>query len=145
VLSIHAAEDPEMKSEAEAAYASSIGAGMVLRRNRGSRYGESGSLGNAEEGVGGFIHVIDQRSKAEAMYLGGMRRPEPDDILGSLTVDGMGRILEGGFVGNEMYRVVTGEGLITLTPFLEGKLVERLREEEEEIEGKGTRDIAPGF
>lgn len=75
--------------------------------------------------VGGWHHLIDRRTS----YYGGMRIPEPQDILGSVEVDGEGKVGKG-FMACESYRMVTNDGVVGLTEYLEGKLVERLREME---------------
>lgn len=75
--------------------------------------------------IGGFHHVVDRRTP----YYGGMRIPESQDILGSLQVDGDGRLV-GGFVECESYRLVTTDGVLGLTEYLEGKVRERVEEEE---------------
>jgi hypothetical protein len=60
----------------------------------------------------------------------------PEDIFGSLEVDGSGQFVEGedGLLGNWQwsgtYRVVTREGILGLSDYLMGKVVERLKEEE---------------
>jgi len=61
----------------------------------------------------------------------------PEDIFGSLEVDGTGQFVKGddGTVGNWQssgtYRVITREGILGLSDYLRGKLVKRLKEEEE--------------
>lgn len=59
----------------------------------------------------------------------------PEDIFGSLEVDGTGQFVKGDTVGNWQssgtYRVITREGILGLSDYLRGKLVKRLKEEEE--------------
>lgn len=63
----------------------------------------------------------------------------PEDIFGSLEVDGKGEFVAGagGVKGNWQasgsYRVITREGILGLSDFLRGKLVERLKEEEKKV------------
>jgi len=54
----------------------------------------------------------------------------PEDIFGSLEVDGKGEFVDGkgNWQGSGTYRVVTREGILGLSDFLMGKVVERLRE-----------------
>lgn len=61
----------------------------------------------------------------------------PEDIFGSLEVDGQGNFVDGtgNWQGSGTYRVVTREGILGLTDFMRAKVVERLREEERK-EGK---------
>lgn len=61
----------------------------------------------------------------------------PEDILGSLEVDGNGRVVDGGnWSESGTYRIVTREGILGLTDYMRGKVVERLREMEKEIKAK---------
>lgn len=57
----------------------------------------------------------------------------PEDIFGSLEVTGQGKIVEGSWQDSGSYRIVTREGVLGLTEFMRGKVVERLRELEEQI------------
>ena len=81
------------------------------------------------------------------MHLSDLRKPpdfgriaEPEDIFGSLEVDGHGEFVEGSegkdrgnWVESGTYRIVTNEGVLGLGDFLRGKLVERLAQEGEKI------------
>ena len=60
------------------------------------------------------------------------RIPEPEDIFGSLEVDGEGRFVDGHgrYQSSGTYRIVTNDGILGLTAFLRQKLVERLKVEE---------------
>ena len=87
--------------------------------------------------MGGFIHVSDQRNPPDWG-----RVQWPEDILGSLEVDGMGRFEEEeGGVGlyreSGAYRICTREGILCLSPFLMSKVGERVLElEREGAEGR---------
>ena len=54
----------------------------------------------------------------------------PEDIFGSLEVDGQGNFVDGTgrYQQAGTYRMVTREGVLKLSPFLREKLVERLKE-----------------
>ena len=92
-------------------------------------------------GRGGFVHVWDERRPPDFG-----RIPEPEDIFGSVEVDGEGRFVDGDgkegegkselrgrYQSSGTYRVVTKEGVFGLSAFLREKLVERLREEERRL------------
>ncbi|KAF4595355.1 hypothetical protein GQ602_000968 [Ophiocordyceps camponoti-floridani] len=53
----------------------------------------------------------------------------PEDILGSVEVDEEGRVV-GRVQSSGTYRLLTNEGILGLSSFLRGKLVERLKKEE---------------
>ena len=80
-------------------------------------------------GRGGWIHVSDLRSPPDYG-----RIAWPDDIFGSLEVDGNGQFVEGdgNWQASGTYRVVTNEGILGLTDYLRAKVVEKLRELEAE-------------
>jgi len=62
----------------------------------------------------------------------------PEDIFGSVEVDGRGEFVgEGRWQESGTYRVVTRDGILGLSDFLRGKVVERLRVEEEKERGRG--------
>lgn len=71
------------------------------------------------------MHLSDERTPVDFG-----RIAWPEDIFGSVEVDGAGKIIEGTFQGSGTYRVVTNQGILGLSPFLMKKLVARLREEE---------------
>ncbi|KAK6530284.1 hypothetical protein TWF694_003646 [Orbilia ellipsospora] len=146
VVSSHAVNDPEIIFEAYGTWGAAMGVKQTmdksLRRDRklhtdfaGTPSHTSSDTVKEEEGgkgeggdttpIGGFHHVVDRRTP----YYGGMRIPESQDILGSLQVDGTGKLL-GGFVECESYRIVSGDGVMKLTEYLEGKLREELEREE---------------
>lgn len=58
-------------------------------------------------GRGGWIHVSDQRNPPDFG-----RVAWPEDIFGSLEVDGQGQFVDGGqFQESGTYRMVTREGM----------------------------------
>lgn len=70
------------------------------------------------------------------MHLSDRRNPPdfgriawPEDILGSVEVNGEGEVV-GQVQPSGTYRVVTNEGILGLSPFLREKLIERLKKEE---------------
>lgn len=127
VLAKHAAEDPGLQGQAQA-FAGPGGFSFIQARNqRGGGDGaggasQSGGAGGA--GVGGWVHLSDARNPPDFG-----RIAWPEDILGSVEVDGSGTIL-GNFQPSGTYRIVTNEGILGLSPFLQDKLIARLREEE---------------
>jgi len=76
-------------------------------------------------GRGGYIHVSDQRNPPDFG-----RVAWPEDIFGSLELDGEGKFVDGKgrYQESGTYRVVTNEGILALSEYLRGKLVERLEE-----------------
>lgn len=54
----------------------------------------------------------------------------PEDILGSLEIDGTGEFVDGNgrYQASGTYRVVTNEGILGLSPYLREKLVQKLKE-----------------
>ncbi|KAI4181544.1 MAG: hypothetical protein LQ346_006748 [Caloplaca aetnensis] len=113
VVGIHAHEDPDVQSQAQAMAStggSNLGSGGSLfpqeRQRRGTRKGSSygggpggggdgaggansqGGMGGA--GRGGHIHVYDYRHPPDFG-----RIPDPEDIFGSLEVDGAGNFVDG--------------------------------------------------
>ncbi|KAK3301401.1 uncharacterized protein B0H64DRAFT_471326 [Chaetomium fimeti] len=127
VLAKHAADDPGLKSQAQA-LASPGGFNFIQARNqRGSGTGAGGASaegGAGGAGVGGWVHLSDSRNPPDFG-----RIAWPEDILGSVEVDGKGEIV-GNYQPSGTYRVVTNQGILGLSPFLQEKLIARLREEE---------------
>lgn len=85
------------------------------------------------------MHVSDTRNPPDYG-----RIAWPEDIFGSVEVDGAGRFVEAGegegggegkgrYQESGSYRVVTREGILGLSPYLQERMVERLRGEEERI------------
>jgi len=64
----------------------------------------------------------------------------PEDIFGSVEVDGQGKFVgeNGNWQSSGSYRVVTREGVLGLSEYLRGKVVERLREEEDRLKREGV-------
>lgn len=87
-----------------------------------------GGAGGA--GHGGWIHVSDLRNPPDYG-----RIAWPEDILGSVEVDGNGRFSggDGGWQDSGTYRIVTREGILGLTDFMRGKMVEKLMDLERQI------------
>ncbi|KAI0479574.1 hypothetical protein F4859DRAFT_513079 [Xylaria cf. heliscus] len=86
--------------------------------------GASGQGGAGGAGVGGHVHLSDLRNPPDFG-----RIAFPEDILGSIEVDGNGKII-GEFEPSGTYRIITNEGILGLSDFLRTKLIERLRDEE---------------
>jgi hypothetical protein len=82
-----------------------------------------GGMGGA--GRGGFIHVSDQRNPPDFG-----RVAWPEDIFGSLELDGEGKFVDGNgrYQESGTYRIMTNDGILGLSPYLQGKVVERLKE-----------------
>lgn len=90
------------------------------------------------------MHVSDTRNPPDYG-----RIAWPEDIFGSVEVDGEGGFVaagegEGGkgrgvgrYQESGSYRVVTREGVLGLSPYLRERVVERLRGEEERIRREG--------
>jgi hypothetical protein len=60
------------------------------------------------------------------------RIPDPEDIFGSVEVDGQGKFVDGhgGYQPSGTYRICTNDGILGLTDFMRQKLVERLKLQE---------------
>ena len=73
------------------------------------------------------MHLSDERAPPDYG-----RIAWPEDIFGSLEVDSKGAFVDGTgrWQPSGTYRVVTREGILGLSGFLRGKVVERLKEEE---------------
>ena len=80
-------------------------------------------------GRGGWVHVSDLRKPPDFG-----RIADPEDIFGSVEVDGEGKFVgeNGSYQESGTYRVVTREGILGLSDFMRGKLVERLQQMEAE-------------
>ena len=103
--------------------------------------GASNQGGAGGGGVGGWIHVSDLRKPPDFG-----RIAEPEDIFGSLEVDGQGKFVDGHgrYQASGTYRVITRDGILGLTDFMRGKLVERLKVEEVNERNK-KRDDEPEY
>ncbi|KAI0514562.1 hypothetical protein F5B22DRAFT_610930 [Xylaria bambusicola] len=130
VLREYAAQDPGLQSQAQA-FAGPGGAvfgshGAFSPQQRATRKNTAG-LGTShsiETGFGGHVHLSDLRNPPDFG-----RIAFPEDILGSIEVDGHGKII-GTFEPSGTYRILTNEGILGLSDFLRTKLIEELKEEE---------------
>ncbi|GAB0137536.1 hypothetical protein EsDP_00005796 [Epichloe bromicola] len=136
VLSEYGNRDEDVTNQARA-FASSggvnLGSGGVLfnnhrhsrgsSRKQGAAGGASGQGGAGGAGKGGWVHLSDRRNPPDFG-----RIAWPEDILGSVEVNGEGEVV-GQVQPSGTYRVVTNEGILGLSPFLREKLIERLKEE----------------
>ncbi|OAL02327.1 hypothetical protein IQ06DRAFT_293013 [Phaeosphaeriaceae sp. SRC1lsM3a] len=131
VYARYATSDPDVQSQA-AVYSGSSGGGF----NFGSQPsdGSGGAMhqgGAGGAGHGGWLHVSDTRNPPDYG-----RIAWPEDIIGSVEVDGNGAFVDGHgrWQDSGTYRVVTREGILGLTEFMRGRVVERLREIEKEMQ-----------
>ncbi|KAK8044702.1 hypothetical protein PG993_004726 [Apiospora rasikravindrae] len=144
VLTKHAAQDPQLQSQAQAFAGpggATLGSGGAFfpqqrRKGRASGLGGGGGAGGGGGGgasaqggaggggVGGHVHLSDMRNPPDYG-----RIAWPEDILGSIEVDGSGNIV-GDFQPSGTYRIITNEGILGLSDFIRTKLMERLRTEE---------------
>ncbi|KAF2743752.1 hypothetical protein M011DRAFT_210814 [Sporormia fimetaria CBS 119925] len=106
VLHTYATQDPSIKQQA-AAFASPGGFNLGNQGGGGAGPASSqGGMGGANKG--GWIHVSDMRNPPDWG-----RIAWPEDIFGSLEVDGEGRFVggDGNYQASGTYRVVTREGM----------------------------------
>lgn len=134
VIAEDAHNDPQVKGQA-AAMASSAGA-SIMQMNRRTNTGASGASdqgGAGSGGQGGYIHVSDNRHPPDYG-----RIAEPEDIFGSLEVDGDGSFTDGHgkYQQSGTYRICTRDGVLQLPDYLRRRLVERLKIEESAIRNK---------
>lgn len=134
VLAEHAHNDPQIKGQA-AALASSSGA-TLMQTNRRTNTGSAGASdqgGAGGGGQGGWIHISDNRHPPDYG-----RIAEPEDIFGSVEVEGDGSFTDGNgrYQSSGTYRMVTRDGVLVLPDYLRTKLVERLKVEESAIRNK---------
>jgi hypothetical protein len=106
VLYTYASQDLYVKQQA-AVYASP--GGFNLGGTSGAGAGpasKQGGMGGANKG--GWVHVSDNRNPPDWG-----RIAWPEDIFGSLEVDGNGRFVEGGgnYQTSGSYRIITREGM----------------------------------
>ncbi|KAL4811374.1 hypothetical protein BDV18DRAFT_8457 [Aspergillus unguis] len=139
VVAQHGHEDPDAISQAQVMVSTSganIASGGVLmpgarpRKRRGEvdfTSGASGQGGAGSAGRGGWIHISDERRPPEYG-----RIAWPEDIFGSLEVDGEGQFVggTGNYQASGTYRIVTRDGILGLSPFLREKLIQKLRQQE---------------
>ncbi|KAF1917573.1 hypothetical protein BDU57DRAFT_586259 [Ampelomyces quisqualis] len=121
VYARHAPSDPAVQSQA-----SVFGSPGGFNLSHQAPTGEGAGIGH-----GGWIHISDLRNPPDYG-----RIAWPEDIIGSLEVDGDGRFADGsgGWQESGTYRIVTREGILGLTGFMREKVVERLREIEGEMQ-----------
>ncbi|KAK2681339.1 hypothetical protein RAB80_003132 [Fusarium oxysporum f. sp. vasinfectum] len=122
VITEYGHEDEDLVNQARA-FASPGGfnlgsGGAFFSQKRPNRGGAGGG------GRGGYVHLSDRRNPPDFG-----RIAWPEDILGSVEVDGAGTII-GKVQPSGTYRILTNEGILGLSPFLQTKLVERLKQEE---------------
>jgi hypothetical protein len=133
VIAEHAHNDPEVISQAQAM--ASSGGSALGQIHRAKQSGASGGGASDQGGMGsggrgGWIHVSDQRNIPDYG-----RIAWPEDIFGSLEVDGRGNFVDGHgrYQPSGTYRMVTRDGILGLSQYLREKLVERLKVEEANI------------
>lgn len=133
VVRAHAVNDPLVQSDA-LTFASPAGATLfntATKRRAKKAAGIGGANfqgGTGGGGVGGWVHVYDQRG---VPAFG--RIADTEDIIGSLYVDGRGQIVDketgGKWEENRMYRLLTGErGVCRLSSYLRDKVREALKD-----------------
>ncbi|CAO2650005.1 Nn.00g012970.m01.CDS01 [Neocucurbitaria sp. VM-36] len=128
VFATYATSDPYVVQQASA-YASPGGSNLSQPSDGAGGANHQGGAGGA--GHGGWIHVSDVRNPPDYG-----RIAWPEDILGSVEVDGNGQFSDGTWQDSGTYRIVTREGILGLTEFMRGKMVERLQQLEREIKQK---------
>ncbi|KAF2842083.1 hypothetical protein M501DRAFT_998320 [Patellaria atrata CBS 101060] len=133
ILRDNVVHDPVVQASANA-FASSAGSSYPAtlsqpaqqRKRRGEGAGGAsaqGGMGGA--GRGGWVHVSDLRNPPDYG-----RIANPEDIFGSVEVDGRGQFVEegGNFQESGTYRIVTREGILGLSPYMRETLIQRLKE-----------------
>lgn len=132
VLAEHSSQDAWVISQAQALAStagSNLGSGGAFfpqqqrNKRRGTGYGGGGARGGdgaggassqggaGGAGRGGYIHVSDLRNPPDYG-----RIPAPEDIFGSLEVDGAGNFVDGHgrYQNSGTYRVLTNQGMWVL-------------------------------
>ncbi|EUC31245.1 hypothetical protein COCVIDRAFT_33082 [Bipolaris victoriae FI3] len=127
VFAAHAAQDPYVQSQA-AVYASPGGSNLSQPNDGAGGANHQGGMGGG--GHGGWIHISDLRNPPDYG-----RIAWPEDIFGSVEVDAHGRLNggDGAWQNSGTYRIVTREGILGLTEFMRGKMVEKLLDLERQI------------
>ncbi|KAI0995023.1 hypothetical protein K3495_g13159 [Podosphaera aphanis] len=144
VLAEYAASDPQVQNQAAAFATTSASLFRAGSKFNTQQYKKRSLLGSAssrdeEEKAGhhderikrgGWLHISDSRAPPDYG-----RIAWPEDIFGSLEVDGNGEFVEGGdgemqgrFQPSGTYRIMTREGILGLSDFLRAKLLQRLSE-----------------
>jgi hypothetical protein len=125
VIAENASSDPEVQSQA-AVMISNSGAAFFQpgRRQDTGSAGASDQGGYGSGGRGGWLHVFDNRRIPDFG-----RIPDPEDIFGSVEVDGEGKFVDGHgrYSPSGTYRIVTNDGILGLSDFLRTKLIDRLK------------------
>lgn len=104
VLYRYATHDPEVQQQA-AIFASPGGFNLGGGSHGAGPASQQGGMGGANRG--GWIHVSDQRNPPDWG-----RIAWPEDIFGSVEVDGNGSFVDGGnYQASGTYRIVTREGM----------------------------------
>lgn len=126
VYAKHATSDPSVQSQA-AVFGSPGGFNLSHPSDGTGAATHQGGAGGA--GHGGWIHVSDARNPPDYG-----RIAWPEDIIGSVEVDGDGRFTDGTgrWQDSGTYRIVTREGILGLSEYMMGKLKERLTQLERE-------------
>jgi hypothetical protein len=128
VIGEHAASDPQVQSDA-AVMMSNSGASFfqTARRQQTGSFGASDQGGAGSGGRGGWVHIYDLRRVPDYG-----RIPDPEDIFGSVEIDAEGKFVDGHgrYSPSGTYRICTNDGILGLTDFMRGKLVERLKLQE---------------
>jgi len=148
IIRKHATKDPDVIAQAQT-YASKAGSslgsgGMYFPANHPSQKyskrkmnqstgdgagGASAQGGMGGGGRGGYIHVSDQRNPPDFG-----RVAWPEDIFGSLEVDGDGNFVDdGNYQESGTYRIITREGILQLSHYLRERLIEELQRLEEQV------------
>ncbi|RKF81838.1 hypothetical protein GcM1_178010 [Golovinomyces cichoracearum] len=144
VIAQHAVSDPQIQGQAAAFVSGSVLSSRIGNSLFGPRHTSGKRSGNFREtssdirSRGGWIHISDNRSPLEYG-----RIALPEDIFGSIEVDSTGVFVHDGekntypgrYQESGTYRIVTADGILGLSDFLRGKLVEKLRELEKERAG----------
>ncbi|RPA87594.1 hypothetical protein BJ508DRAFT_410357 [Ascobolus immersus RN42] len=129
VLSENVFDDPDVQNQAHGFAASTSTQILSTQRRRGGKR-------NVNAAVGGWLHVSDNRKPPDWA-----RIADPEDIFGSVMVDGTGQLVRDAGTWSESgtYRLVTNDGILGLSDFLRGKLVQRLEEEERKIKAESSQ------
>ncbi|OMP82871.1 hypothetical protein BK809_0001062 [Diplodia seriata] len=102
----------------------SVGKAASHSSSTGGAGGASAQGGSGGAGRGGWVHVSDQRNPPDYG-----RIAWPEDMFGSVEVDGRGQFVagNGNYQESGTYRMCTNEGFLGLSPYLREKVVERLK------------------
>ncbi|OJD34523.1 uncharacterized protein BKCO1_2200059 [Diplodia corticola] len=116
----------------------SVGGGTASKAashsaSTGGAGGASAQGGSGGAGRGGWVHVSDQRNPPDYG-----RIAWPEDMFGSVEVDGRGHFVDGAgnYQESGTYRMCTNEGFLGLSPYLREKVVERLEVLEKQERGE---------